>query len=182
MALDAGKNSVKTTPLWERYAPEFPVRERLVYLNHAAVAPLCRPAADAMKNLADDCLAFGSLHYDQWMAAYEGLRVAAARLINADRSEIAMVKNTSEGIATVAMGLDWKPGARIVAFREEFPANFYPWVRREMQRSEVVWLSVTDSLETIDRACRGAKLLSISFVQYLSGFRADLVSIGEICR
>jgi len=27
---------------------------------------------------------FGSLHYDQWMNAYEGLRVAAARLINAD--------------------------------------------------------------------------------------------------
>ena len=170
------------TPLWKQYREQFPVAERLIYLNHAAVAPLPRCCAEAMKGLADDALEYGSLHYDKWLDAYEGLRVAAARLINADRSEIAMVKNTSEGIATVAMGLDWKPGARIVAFREEFPANFYPWVRREMQRSEVVWLSVTDSLETIDRACRGAKLLSISFVQYLSGFRADLVSIGEICR
>ena len=92
---------------------------------------LCKPAADAMKHLADDCLHFGSLHYDQWLAAYEGLRVAAARLIGADRSEIALVKNTSEGIATVAMGLDWRPGDRMVAFREEFPANFYPWKRLE---------------------------------------------------
>lgn len=169
-------------PLWRQYRDQFPVTERLIYLNHAAVAPLPRCCAEAMKGLADDALEYGSLHYDKWLDAYEGLRVAAARLIGADRSEIAMVKNTSEGIATVAMGLDWKPGDRIVAFREEFPANFYPWVRREMQRSEVVWLSVTDSLDTIDRACRGAKLLSISFVQYLSGFRADLVSIGEICR
>ena len=57
----------------------FPVREHLIYLNHAAVAPLSKPAADAMKHLADDCLAFGSLHYGEWLAAYEGLRVAAAR-------------------------------------------------------------------------------------------------------
>ena len=71
--------------LWERYAHQFPVRDRLVYLNHAAVAPLCRPAAEAMKELADDCLNFGSLHYDRWLAAYEGLRVAAAKLIGADR-------------------------------------------------------------------------------------------------
>src|SRR5579864_684462 len=182
MALDAGKNSVKTTPLWERYAPEFPVRERLVYLNHAAVAPLCRPAADAMKNLADDCLAFGSLHYDQWMAAYEGLRVAAAKLIGADRSEIALVKNTSEGIATVALGLDWKPGDRIVGFQEEFPANFFPWKRLEQRGVSVTWLSVKAPLDRIDEACRGARLLSISFVQYLTGYRAPLEAIGEICR
>lgn len=171
-----------TDPLWREYRDQFPVTERLIYLNHAAVAPLPRCSAEAMKNLADDAMEYGSLHYDKWLDAYEGLRVAAARLINADRSEIAIVKNTSEGIATIAMGLDWRPGDRVVAFREEFPANFYPWVRREMQRSEVVWLSVNDPLDTIDRACRGAKLLAISFVQYLSGFRADLVTIGEICR
>ena len=102
------------------------MRENLIYLNHAAVAPLCKPAADAMKHLADDCLHFGSLHYDEWLAAYEGLRAAAARLINADPTEIALMKNTSEGIATIAMGLDWKPGDRIVGFREEFPANYLP--------------------------------------------------------
>ena len=49
--------------LHERYAHHFPVRNHLIYLNHAAVAPLCKPAADAMKHLADDCCEFGSLHY-----------------------------------------------------------------------------------------------------------------------
>ena len=113
--------------LWPSSTPtSFRSAQHLIYLNHAAVAPLCRRAADAMKTLADDCSQFGSLHYDQWLAAYEGVRVAAARLINADRSEIALVKNTSEGIATVAMGLDWKPGDRMVGFREEFPANYLP--------------------------------------------------------
>src|SRR5579863_1958737 len=107
----------KSTGVWERFAHLFPVREHLIYLNHAAVSPLSKPAADAMKNLADDCLHFGSLHYDRWLAAYDGIRVAAARLIGSKPSEIALVKNTSEGIATIAMGLDWKPGDRIVAFR-----------------------------------------------------------------
>jgi selenocysteine lyase/cysteine desulfurase len=169
-------------PLWERYAHQFPVRDHLIYLNHAAVAPLCRPAAEAMQRLADDCLHYGSIHYDEWLAAYEGVRTAAAKLINADRAEIALMKNTSEGIATIAMGLDWRPGDRIVAFREEFPANYYPWKRLEQKGIAVTWLSVTDSLERIDEACGGARLLSISFVQFLSGYRAPIREIGEICR
>ena len=145
--------------------------------------PRCHAlTAQAMQGLAQDALDFGSLHYDQWLDTYEKLRVAAASLIGADRGEIAMVKNTSEGIATVAMGLNWHPGDRVVAFREEFPSNYYPWLRLEEHRVSVDWLSVADPLEAIDRACQGAKLLAISFVQYLSGFRADINAIGEICR
>src|SRR5260370_29247263 len=36
-------------------------------------------------------------------------------------------------------------------FRSEFPANYYPWLRLGSDRCTVVWLSVTDSLDTIDR-------------------------------
>src|ERR1700724_3873276 len=95
--------------IYERYRDKMPVTESLVYLNHAAVAPLCKPAADAMKELADDALRFGSLHYDRWLETYEGVGQTAARLIGASPREIAIVKNPSEGIATVAIGIDWKP-------------------------------------------------------------------------
>lgn len=176
--------NVKFSPeiaIWDQYAHLFPVRQRLIYLNHAAVAPLCKPAADAMKHLAEDCLHFGSQHYQEWLDTYDGLRAAAARLVNADRSEIALVKNTSEGIATVAMGLDWKPGDRVVAFLEEFPSNYYPWKRLEARGIHVTWLSVEDPLEKIADAARGARLLAISFVQFLSGYRAPIQAIGEIC-
>src|SRR5579884_448805 len=135
-----------------------------------------------MKRAVDDGLRFGSLHYSEWLGAYQGLRTAAARLIHAEAGEIAIVKNTSEGIATVALGIDWRPGDRIVGFQEEFPANYYPWQRLERRGVRVEWLSVEDPLDHIDQACRGARLLAISFVQYLSGFRADLNAIGEICR
>jgi selenocysteine lyase/cysteine desulfurase len=167
--------------LWERYRSQFPVTKNLIYLNHAAVAPLSLRSATAMQGLAQDALDFGSLHYADWMAAYEGARSATARLINADPREIAIVKNTSEGIATVAMGIRWKAGDVVVAFEEEFPSNFYPWKRLEAVGVEVRWLSVFDGLERIEQAAKGAKLLAISFVQYLSGYRVSLEYIGDIC-
>ncbi len=177
-----GFNNVLEPSLWQQHRHQFPVTGRLIYLNHAAVAPLCRPAAEAMQGLARDVLEYGSLHYGQWVDVYEGLRVSAARLIGAGRDEIALVKNTSEGIATVAMGLDWRPGDRVVAFREEFPANLYPWRKLEAKGVRVDVLSVYDPLERINEATSGARLLAISFVQYISGFRANLQAIGEICR
>jgi selenocysteine lyase/cysteine desulfurase len=69
-----------------------------------------------------------------------------------------------------------------VAFREEFPANQYPWQRLEAKGVKLTWLSADDPLDQIDEAARGAKLLALSFVQYLTGHRADLNAIGEICR
>jgi selenocysteine lyase/cysteine desulfurase len=164
------------------YRESFPVTQNLIYLNHAAVAPLCRPAADAMIRLAEDALQHGSQHYAEWLECYDGLRRGAARLVNGTPAEIAITKNTSEGIATIAMGLDWRPGDQIVAFEDEFPANQYPWQRLQKKGVTIKWLKPTASLETIDEAARGARLLSISFVQFLSGFRADMEGIGEICR
>lgn len=173
--------SERSSQIGDQYRHEFPVTENLVYLNHAAVTPLCRRAADAMSKLAEQACRFGSLHYDTWMECYAGLRVAAARLIGATAGEIAIVKNTSEGIATVALGLDWKPGDRVIAFTEEFPANYYPWQRLEARGVRVQWLSIYDSLETIASAVAGARLLAISYVNYLSGYRVDLEHIGQLC-
>ena len=78
MSSEIVKGSVVELPLWQRYADQFPVRENLVYLNHAAVAPLSRRCADALKHLADDSLHYGSLHYSEWLAVYDGLRAAVS--------------------------------------------------------------------------------------------------------
>lgn len=165
-----------------RYRDEFPVTRELIYLNHAAVSPLCRPAAEAMKALADDACLYGSLHYDRWLESYDGLRRSAARLINASPDEIAIIKNTSEGVAFVALGINWHPGDRVIGFREEFPANYYPWLRLESKGVQITWLSIYDPLEIVAAAIPGARLLAISFVNYLSGFRVDLDALGQLCK
>ncbi|HLH41842.1 MAG TPA: aminotransferase class V-fold PLP-dependent enzyme [Bryobacteraceae bacterium] len=165
-----------------QYRQHFPVTQQLIYLNHAAVAPLAGPVAEAMARLADDVLHSGSFHSSEWRKTYDGLRAAAARLIHAEPGEIALMKNTSEGIATIAMGLDWRAGDRIIAFEEEFPANQYPWRRLEAKGVRIEWLRASDPLDRIDAAASGARLLALSFVQYLTGFRSNLNAIGEICR
>jgi cysteine desulfurase / selenocysteine lyase len=132
-------------PLAERYRDQFPVTQNLIYLNHAAVAPLCKAAADAQRELSDDAETWGSFHYDRWMDCYDRFRREFARMVNATPAEIAIVKNTSEGIATVQMGFPWRAGDRVVAFREEFPANYFPWQRLEAKGVSITWLSIYDS-------------------------------------
>jgi selenocysteine lyase/cysteine desulfurase len=167
--------------LQEKWRDQFPVTENLIYLNHAAVAPVSRRCGDAMGAFAEESVLFGSLYYSNWMATYETIRAFASRMINAKPSEIAIVKNTSEGISTVATGIRWRRGDVIVAFREEFAANYLPWKKLESEGVEIRWLSIFDDIELIDRAAAGARLLTISYVQYLSGYRIDLLKIGEIC-
>ena len=161
---------------------QFPVADRLIYMNHAAVAPLPRVAAEAMQRFATDALEWGSWHYSEWLDSYEGVRRSMARMVNATPAEIALTKNTSEGIATVAMGIDWRAGDRIVCFEEEFPANVYPWLRLERQGVKITWARATDSLDSLDEKIRGARLVALSFVQFLTGYRADLNAIGKICK
>ncbi len=168
--------------IWEQYRDQFPVTKNLIYLNHAAVAPLCKSAADAIRWLANDCEKYGSLHYDVWMKSYDSLRQVTAQLINAQSSEIAIVKNTSEGIATIANGLDWKSGDRIVVFEEEFPSNQYPWQRLQSKGVTLEWLRADGPMDKLEQAAKGARMVAISFVQFLTGFRADLETIGKICQ
>ena len=173
----------KENALWERYRHQFPVTKQLIHLNHAAVAPLSRPAAEAMRWLVTDCEDYGSFHYDAWMKTYDGLRDVTAKLINSHPGEIAIVKNTSEGIATIANGMSWQPGDRIIVFEEEFPANQYPWQRLEQIKGvKLDWLRADGPLEKLEQAAKGARMVAISFVQFLTGFRADIEAIGKICR
>ena len=168
-----------------QYRREFPVTESSVYLNHASVSPLPERTARAMARFTDDAMRHGAAHYAEWMKTCYGVRTAAASLLGCDPGEIAITKNTSEGLAIVANGLDWRPGDLVVGIRDEFPANYFPWLQLERRGVKLRWLDLQAGrieLEEIDRACHGARLLAISFVQYLSGFRVDLDAVGEICR
>ena len=167
------------------YRDEFPIAKSYIYLNHASVSPLPRRVRAAMDGLAEDVMLHGIGHYPAWMQAYQGVRNAAAALIGAKPAEIAITKNTSEGLSFVANGLDWRSGDVIVGIRDEFPANYFPWLRLEKRGVKIRWLELRGGrigLDEIDRACQGARLFAVSFVQYISGFRVDLAAVGEICR
>ncbi len=165
---------------------QFPVTENYVYFNHAAVSPLPKLAAQAMQAQVAGVAANGVHEFPRWSGDYRGLRAAAAAMIRCAPDEIAITKNTSEGLSAVANGLDWKPGDVVVCLEEDFPANFLPW--RELQTRRGVRLRKLEladgalDLDRIDEACAGARLLALSYVHFLTGFRLDLQAAGEICR
>src|SRR5688572_16616309 len=165
-------------------AEEFPVLRHWDFFNHAAVSPLPQRGADALRWYADRIethVYIDSGFYKQ----IEQLRAAAARLINAEPGEVALVKNTSEGLATVANAIDWREGDRIVTTSIEFPANIYPWMD-VAKRFGVNLITVPPPLTT-DQILQAAdhprtRLLTISHVQYSTGQRHDLAALGRFCR
>lgn len=163
---------------------QFPITRRYAYLNHAAVAPLATPTRQAMDQHLGEQAGTGALHWLDWLDAYERVRASFARLINARPADIAFTKNTTEGLCFMAQGLAWTSGDRIVSFDSEFPANLFPWLALR-SRGVAVELLPEAALGDPDRvraACQGARLLAVSSVQYLSGWRAPLADLGQICR
>ncbi len=168
------------------YRAEFPIRERYVFLNHAAVAPVSHRVSRAVSSLAQEMCLCGIDGYPRWMEGVGATRRQAARLLGAGAHEIAFVTNTSEGLSVVAGGLDWSVGDRVLVVRPDFPSNIYPWMDLEWKGVAVDYVSRREGriqVEDLEKALRpGTRLLTVSSVDFLSGYRADLAAMGAFCR
>ena len=108
--------------------PEFDLSPDICYLNHAAVAPWPRRAVAAVTRFAEENGRRGAAGYPAWLATERRLRERLADLLGgASPDDIALVKNTSEGLSILAQGLDWRPGDNLVGIAQEFPSNRIPW-------------------------------------------------------
>ena len=165
----------------------FPITERLVYLNHAAVSPPPTPTIAATEAQLRDVFLNGSLNYRSWLAVKEQARQLLANLLGARAEQVAFMRNTSDALSTLANGIRWKAGDHIVTFRREFPSNVYPWLRlRDAAGVEVRMCEERDGRVDIDGLCNlidgRTRVVAISQVQYASGYRADLNRIAEVVR
>jgi len=167
---------------------EFPLKHDLIYLNHAAVSPWPKRTSQAVMQFAEENTTSGSLNYPTWLAVESHLRDQLRQLINApSSSDIALLKNTSEALSVVAYGLDWQRNQNVVISDEEFPSNCIVWESLRSQGVEVrkaklssVHLSPEDAL--ISLCDRNTRIMSISSIQYASGLRLDLNTLGQYCR
>ncbi len=171
----------------EQLRARFPITERAIYLNHAAVSPPPTRTIEAVQSQLRDVAENGSLNYRSWIAVKEQARKLAAEMIGARTEQIAFMRNTSDGLSTVANGLTWSPGDNLVTFRKEFPSNIYPWLRlREAFGVEVRMCEERDGRIDLDELVGlidpKTRVVAISQVQYASGFRADLERIGRAAR
>jgi cysteine desulfurase / selenocysteine lyase len=165
----------------------FPVTNGYVYLNHAAVSAPPRPTIEAIQAQLKDVSENGSINYRDWLATKSRARKLAADMLGARPGQLAFMRNTSDGLSTIANGLKWRPGENVVTFRNEFPSNMYPWLRlREACGVEVRRCEERDGRIDLDELMglidSKTRVVAISQVQYASGFRADLERLGRAAR
>lgn len=165
----------------------FPVTQSTIYLNHAAVSPPPTPTIAAVESQLRDVSSNGSLNYRNWVATKEHARKLAASMIGARPEQVAFMRNTSDGLSSVANGLRWQPGDNLVTFRKEFPSNIYPWLRiRDTLGVEVRICEERDGRIDLDELIglidARTRVVAISQVQYASGFRANLERLGRAAR
>lgn len=167
----------------------FPVTARWAYLDHAGVCPLPRPAADAMAAYAHSMAADGRVAHTDLRRAAGRVRRGAARLMGTPAGDLAVVKNTTEGLAFVAGGLQWRPGDRVVVPGAAFPSVVLPWLALRAQgvRVDVVEPAGPDGHVPVGRyaeAIAGGpppRLVVASWVHFASGWRTDLEALAARC-
>ncbi len=173
---------------WARTRSYFPVTRELAYLNHAGVAPISTRVEEALVRYAAEATRHGALHYRRFYEdEIERVRGRAAELLNASADEIAFVKNTTEGLGLVAAGLDWRPGDQVITCDLEYPSNVYPWWSLRERGVETVMLRGRNGRLPLERVAEAlasprARLLTLSTVEFGSGFRHDLPALGRLCR
>jgi len=172
---------------WSEFRRQMPVTTRWAYFDHAAVAPLPKPAAEAIQRWSQAAMSQGDVDWPKWERRIEQVRKLAAKMVNAEEQEVALVPNTTTGISYVAEGLDWTAGDNVVMSGGEFPSNVFPWMNL---RSRGVEIRVVNSsveansdgehsagkidLNRLADACdRRTRLITLSWVGFASGYRVD---------
>ena len=165
----------------------FPALRHLTYLNSAAVSPIPTTAIEAINIQLSDVATHGSAHYTDWIDTKNRARALIAEMLCVRPDQIAFMRNTSDGFASIANGLNWAAGDNIVSFEREFPSNYYPWRRIRDEFGVELRLCPErngriDLDELISLIDSNTKVVAISSVQYASGFKADLERIGQAAR
>lgn len=158
----------------------------MIYCNHAATGPLSRRVQEIMTAYLHEHSGGLLDTYQQDARLCAELRTLLANFLCASSPDrIAFVTNTSEAINIIARGLPWQEGDRVLVSAGEFPANVVPFYHLRHAGVEVDLLPAHNgavTAEAIEAALTPqTQLVAVSAVQFLSGFRADIAAIGEVC-
>lgn len=165
----------------------FQAATHYTYLNSAAVSPIPAPAIEAINRQLADVAAHGTLHFDEWVDTKNRARALIGKMLKVRAGQVAFLRNTSDGFASIANGLKWDSGDNIVSFEREFPANFYAWRRLRDEFDVELRLCPErngriDLDELTSLIDSNTKIVALSAVQYASGFNSDLERIGRAAR
>ena len=175
---------LSTDQRWEEFRRQMPSTARWANFDHAAVAPLSAPARDAIAQWLTECTEEGGSAWPHWERRLKDARKKAAAMVGASEDEIGLVRSTTEGVTIAAEGFPWKQGDNVVLPDDEFPSNQYPWLNLQSRGVEVRRVPVDGGrldLNRLEAACDArTRIVSLSWVGFLSGWRTDLNAAAEM--
>jgi selenocysteine lyase/cysteine desulfurase len=150
------------------FRSQFPVLEKLAYLNAGTDGPIATVAAEAAATELAGEVADGRVysHFERRRALLNDLRAGYAAVLNCDVGELAVTTSTSEGIGGVLGGLGLGPGDEIVTSDSEHPGLIGPLL---VARSRGVAVKAVPLRDVADAVGATTTLVACSHVNWLTG-------------
>lgn len=156
------------------------------YFNHAAIGPLSNSVKEKLHLYLEERNSGAIENFGMLLEASSNAKKGIARLLNAKKNRLAWTENVSAGLNILAQGLKWTKGDRIIINDLEFPSNVYPFLNLKNYGVVVDTAKSKNGKVDVEQYEKlitpETKLISISAVQFLSGYRADLKALGELCK
>jgi selenocysteine lyase/cysteine desulfurase len=178
LALPAGDD-----PLGVR--KDFPVTEKLTYINSAYVGPMPRVVHEAAVRYAEEQLLTPAIGLDISMERKEKARALFAELFGAKPEEVALLFSTSDAENIVTRALDLKPGDNVVIDELHFTTTFVLY--RELEKTKGIELRIVPHkegrapIEDFEaRTDRRTRLISVAWVSNRNGYRHHLPALADL--
>ena len=157
-----------------------------IYFNHASIGPLSRLIMSRLNEYMYERSTTNIKNFDTFVASDLGGREKLGQLLNCKPDRITWIDNVSNGMNVLTNSLPWQKGDEIILNDLEFPANVYPYLNLQKKGVVVKFVkNVNGKIEIEDikkEITQKTKLISISFVQFLTGFRIDVEELGKVCK
>ena len=160
---------------------QFPVTERMVFLNNAAESPLSLP----VRRRLDEYLDQAAWSPDTRPPARHPVRPLLARLLGGSSDEYALVTSTGVGLGLAAAGYAWAPGDNVVVPAGEHWNNTFPWLALRTRGVDVRVVPLgadqrLDPARVAERVDGRTRMVAVAAVNHLTGFRSDLRRLSGI--
>ncbi|WP_292694898.1 aminotransferase class V-fold PLP-dependent enzyme [Mesorhizobium sp.] len=166
---------------------EFPATETAIYMDVANQGLISRTTRTSMDQHLDNRLN-GLNDEERMMQLVERTRSRFAKFIAAEKDEIAITKNASEGINIIGNAIDWRPGDNVVLCRQlEHANNILPWLQiRDKHRIELRIVEADSGAIPCDALTKAidsrTRIVTLSTVTMVPGFKTVMEPIAEACK
>ncbi len=157
------------------FRAQFPVLERLSYLNAGTEGPLPRAAAEVVHQRIDlevDGGRCGRQYFEETMSLRDRARAGYAAVLGCDPAELALTGSTTDGVNTVIGGLDLHAGDEVLTSDQEHPGLLAPLARA--RRRHGISIRVAPFAELAAAVSDSTRLIACSHVSWVGGEVADV--------